>query len=200
MIKELILAQQFCWACIPPPVTLPPPPSPPACPVASQLPTPHNCFQSMASYVVDGCSVPQQLAVATGTNRNNPVGGTVGLYSTAFGVDQGVVPSSAVGSISGLPCNQHDRCYKTCGMPRSVCDGNFGEGMRQVCGAAYPKPTPFYCPWRQGPYNDPVRCPKYDLEAVQCQTVSALMVTTVTFIGNSSYEQNQDRHCNCCNT
>jgi len=197
MIKELIVAQQFCWVCLPPPLSLLPPP-PPSCPSASQLPSTHNCRQNGMAYVVDGCSIPEQLATMTGRSRNDPVSGTVGLYSTEFGVDQGTIPAAAVGTISGLPCNQHDRCYKSCGMPRWACDGNFGEGMRQVCSTAYPKPTAFYCPHRKGSGGDPFRCPRYDLEALRCQTVSGLMVSTVALVGNSAYAENQNRHCNCC--
>lgn len=197
MIKELIIAQQYCWTCVPPP-SLPPPPPPPACRTASQVSNPSACRQNGAAYIVDGCSIPQQIAnaVANG-NRNDPVRGTVNFGSTAFGVEQGTISALQVARISLLPCNQHDRCYKTCGMTQSICDQGLRAGLDGVCARAYPNVMD--CPNFMPPLNDPVRCATYALEAAKCAGTAILMEGSVALAGAPAFWSNQDRHCDCCN-
>lgn len=191
MIKELIFAQQFCVACVPP--WWVPPHQPPICYPPSEATVP--CRQSTAAYIVDGCSIPQQLETLTPSgNRNDPVGGRAGLRPTTFGVEQGVVPIAS--AISTLPCNQHDKCYKTCQSGQSVCDTRFGAELSSVCNSAYPSIT--LCPWQFPPLNLPAKCPQYLLEAAICGPIANRMRDAVRQFGEGAYRENQERHCACC--
>ena len=197
MLKELIIAQQFCYTCLPPPWLYPPPPPPgPSCPRPSQVSNPSLCRQSMADYVVDGCSIPEQIVEVFG-NRNNPVNGLVGFTSTAFGAEQGTLHWTEVGQISSLPCNRHDRCYKSCGSSRASCDQNFGTDLRAVCARAYPNVVD--CPRFLPPFNTPTRCAQYRFESIKCSTISTAMTAAVAVAGNAAFNENQERHCDCCN-
>jgi hypothetical protein len=196
MIKELIIAQQICYVCIPPPQ--PPGPEPPPCPRWSQVSNPAACRQNGVSFIVDGCSIPAQIANAlAGGNRNNPVRGTVNFGSTAFGVEQGSILPAFVHTISQLPCNQHDKCYKTCGMTQGICDLGFGQGLNAVCTQAYPNVLD--CQNFMPPLNSPIRCALYATEAAKCAFIAGTMAGAVALAGRSAYRENQDRHCNCCN-
>lgn len=195
MIKELILAQQICYVCLPPPD--PPWLPTPGCPLASQVSNPSRCAQNGAPYIVDGCSIPQQIAdVLAGGDRNNPVRGAVNFGSTAFGVEQWSIPATLAHHISQLPCNQHDKCYKTCGMTQSICDLGFGQSLNGVCARAYP--SVLDCPNFMPPLNSPLRCALYAAEAAKCVFIAGSMGGAVALAGRSAYRQNQDRHCNCC--
>lgn len=197
MLKELIIAQ-FCYTCTPPPwlTPPPPPPPPPACPTVSQVTNPALCRQARVSYVVDGCSIPEQVATVLG-DRNNPVNGLVGFTSTAFGVEQGTVHWLLVSNISSLPCNRHDRCYKTCGSSQASCDQSFGSDLRGVCARAYPNVVD--CPRFLPPFNAPARCAQYQLESVRCSTIATAMTAAVALAGQPAFRANQERHCDCCN-
>ncbi len=194
MIKELILLQQFCPICVSPP-QWPPPIENPQCRPVSQVPAPHLCRQNNAAYFVDGCSIPQQIQAGLGLDRNNPVGGRAGLVPTTFGVDQAWVSTPA--AIAGLPCNQHDKCYKTCNAGKEACDARFDTDLMRVCGTAYPHQ--FICPWQFPPNVQPGKCPAYFLERPWCATVSDLMVAAVRGFAGDAYTANQNRHCECCN-
>ncbi len=45
------------------------------------------------------------------------------------------------------PCDNHDRCYGTCGAPKADCDFNFFTSMASVCDGQFPGPSPAnaYC-------------------------------------------------------
>ncbi len=195
MIKELILLQQICPICVSPP-TWPPPVENPQCGPVSQVPAPWLCRQNNAPYFVDGCSIPQQITNALfGGNRNNPVGGTAGLIPTTFGKDQGWVSNAA--TISALPCNQHDKCYKTCNSGKAVCDEAFRVNLTGVCISAYPHAS--ICPWNFPPRLQPAKCPVYFAEEALCRLIKDGMAGAVDIAGGQAYTSNQNRHCECCN-
>lgn len=195
MIKELILLQQFCPICVSPPYW-PPPIENPQCGPVSQVPAPWLCRQNNAPYFVDGCSIPQQIVdLIFSGDRNNPVGGRAGFIPTTFGVNQGWVSNAA--TISGLPCNRHDKCYKTCNSPREVCDATFQMDLTGVCSSAYP--TSSICPWAFPPHVQPGKCPVYFIEEAKCRATKEAMAAAVRLRGGEHYTHNQNRHCECCN-
>lgn len=67
-------------------------------------------------------------------------------------------------------CNEHDRCYETCGMKRLICDTTFLHCMIEAC--------------RQ-------------LSNInRCQTDGRILFWFVFFAGQSAYEQSQkDNQC-----
>ena len=144
---------------------------------------------------MDGCSIPEQIVQVFG-DRNNPVNGIVGFTSTAFGVEQGVLPATSVNLISSLPCNRHDRCYKSCGSSRASCDQNFSSDLHGVCARAYPNVID--CPRFLPPFNAPARCAQYRLESIKCTSIAGAMTAAVAVGGHEAFIENQERHCDCC--
>lgn len=77
-----------------------------------------------------------------------------------------------------LPCNHHDFCYQTCGVTRAECDEAFYDDMIRVC--------------NNMTVGEKLVC--YD----NCVNRAAQYYDGVLAAGGSSYENGQNRACQCC--
>jgi RHS repeat-associated protein len=70
--------------------------------------------------------------------RNNPLKyiDPKGL-SCGSGWNECLVPDSPWGYVFSGACEDHDKCYGTCGMQKHVCDANFYADMAAICRGIY---------------------------------------------------------------
>ena len=79
------------------------------------------CAGGSWRFEYDGCSLPGVVTSTLGiADKDNPAGGA----DTRFGTP---------GRYGGRPCDNHDRCYQTCGSSRAVCDARMLGEMLSVC-------------------------------------------------------------------
>jgi hypothetical protein len=93
----------------------------------------------------------------------------------------GWVPDS-FGDASFTPaCNEHDRCYSTCGADKDDCDEALKNDMSKECERAYP-----------GFWNLSAR--------LQCKAVAHAYEIALELAGGGPFEEAQDAHCfwECC--
>ncbi len=144
----------------------------------------YNYKQSRRCIVnADGCSAP------LGPIKDNPTGGTLGLRSTAFGIDEDPNTPEGQFTVFGqprpitLPCNRHDECYhQWCPrepslteayLEKQACNDRFYQDMKSVCQKAYPETT---CPAsRIGLLN----CPQWRAEKSSCYAWSRIYADAV---------------------
>ena len=79
------------------------------------------CAGGSWRFEYDGCSLPGWVTSRLGiADKDNPAGAS----DTRFGTP---------GRYGGRPCDNHDRCYQTCGSSRAVCDAGMLGEMLSVC-------------------------------------------------------------------
>lgn len=87
------------------------------------------CRSGSWEYEYDGCSLPPPVSRALGiADKDNPAGGR----DTHFGTR---------GRYGGRPCDDHDRCYQTCGADQAICDMAMLMRMNAVCAASSEPPA-----------------------------------------------------------
>ena len=82
-------------------------------------------------------------------------------------------------------CNNHDICYDTCHntllFDKSLCDGNFGDDMTDVCRNTFSSATDIASGYLQ-----------------QCLGLAVTYQTAVFYAGYGPYTDAQKKACNCC--
>lgn len=76
-------------------------------------------------------------------------------------------------------CDNHDRCYTTCGSSRSACDDAFGHDMYRICRDTFP--------WWMVHLR------------IICFADAELMELAVESCGSGPYKDAQVAFCRCCN-
>jgi RHS repeat-associated protein len=92
--------------------------------------------------------------------------GDAGFFNKRWGAD-----------FSG-PCANHDKCYSTCGVPKSTCDNNFLSQMQAVCSGKGRKSFAFM---------------KYS-----CLKRAETYYALVAQYGDTAYRQGQATACAAC--
>lgn len=119
-----------------------------------------------------------------GPRRNYPGRTPDGCSIPRFMVNRmgGGTKNCVFGSANFLDiCNAHDKCYDTCFKKKAECDDEFLESLLQQC---------IYANNATGP-----QCEGFDI--VKCYAVANVMVNFVKKHGNNSYEDGQNRACEC---
>lgn len=162
-----------------------------------------SCGQADRAHDVDGCSIPyvvtNTLLATWGGTRNDPLAGDKGRQSTRFGSVQGMVTAQQV---NGLPCNQHDLCYQTCGSSRSTCDNELESDAVSVCNSAYPESSCPFLVFRPGELPDLnayADCIEWSIEKSNCPRVAAAVGDGVRVGGSPAYSTRQSQYCSCSN-
>jgi hypothetical protein len=93
------------------------------------------------------------------------------------GVGGYVVPDQWDDYVLTPACDNHDRCYGTCGSSKDTCDMNFLNDMRNICQADF------------GPWNPN----RYD-----CYSASWIYYQAVHQFGGGPYADGQVEGCDCC--
>lgn len=98
-----------------------------------------------------------------------------------FDLGQYLVPDSAIGDwdLFNSACNEHDRCYGTCGSDKESCDTKMKEAMLSACDKAFSWWNPF---------------------KFVCVIQSHTYEIAVSNFGDGAYESAQDEFCEwkCC--
>ncbi|MDP0490673.1 MAG: RHS repeat-associated core domain-containing protein [Verrucomicrobiota bacterium JB023] len=97
------------------------------------------------------------------------------------GAEGGISFSDNPGRANFKPCcNEHDKCYATCGADKDKCDQDFRKCMRKACATVYER------------WNIPGRA--------ACYIVAHSYYVAVKNGGGGAYERAQDKHCKweCC--
>ncbi|MFH1323369.1 MAG: hypothetical protein ABIH80_06030, partial [Methanobacteriota archaeon] len=84
------------------------------------------CSKTNWEYKCDGCSLPNFIVNIIGIDKDNPAGGS----DTQFGTNNGGGPCRDGDTRA---CDNHDRCYQTCGSNRLRCDTNMLSDMMNTC-------------------------------------------------------------------
>lgn len=85
------------------------------------------CSRGRWTYECDGCSLPGWVTGLLGIrNKDNPAGGR----DTWFGTNRRGAPCRRG---DRRACDNHDRCYQTCGSSRAACDLNMYRDMMATC-------------------------------------------------------------------
>jgi hypothetical protein len=120
------------------------------------------------------CPVHAQLSGFTPiVNGCGPQGGWVAEHLTRF------IPDS-VGAVDfKRACDNHDRCYQTCGVPKAQCDINFYNEAKASCDSMFASPAE--------------AAAKYF-----CEGAAAHYLTAVYSLGACGYASGQQAGCFCC--
>jgi len=92
------------------------------------------------------------------------------------------VPDSFLGEVDFTPaCNEHDRCYSTCGADKDDCDEALKNDMVKECEKIFP-----------GWYNFDKR--------FSCKVLAHTSEIALELAGGGAFEEAQDAHCfwECC--
>ncbi len=115
-----------------------------------------NCFDILGCFEIDGCSAPLP-------RRND-----YRIDKALFGEEESCCQQSV-----DKPCNNHDRCYQTCGSDQESCDHKL--------------------------YNDMVKsCKKYVFLTIiqaDCQNKAALYLVGVRTFGSKAFNDRQNEMC-----
>ena len=100
------------------------------------------------------------------------------------GTDGGFpVPDSYFGLVNFTPCcNDHDRCYGTCGSNRADCDSELSDCMKNACDNYFTLPITWH-------------------ERAACRVTASVYWGTLRVLGGEAYESAQDEACDeneCC--
>ncbi len=134
-------------------------------PLPRGAPIQRKCAEGGWVTEYDGCSIPGGLEWLLSIDGNNPAGGRDTQFS-----DYPAVPASP-----RRPCDLHDACYQTCGMPKSVCDQLFFDLMLGTC--------------RGSTQNDDVR--------KRCRDWARAYFEGVSNLGHLAYAGDQLKVCSC---
>lgn len=140
---------------------------------ASRATIQRECVDGEWRFECDGCSVPEEHQDKV-ADKDNPTGHP----DTVFGNES---PDGRCRPAYTAPCDEHDRCYQTCGADKDECDREFRDAMQAVCEAAG-NPEGSESIWGWNP---------------NCSSYARIYYEAVKRYGGDAFEERQRQACAC---
>lgn len=129
---------------------------------------------------------PYLYVGATPLSHTDPLGlqsrgGQEDLKTSSCGAEGGLrFPNAGVGYSFEQACQNHDRCYATCGTPKAQCELEFFSDMSRECTRI---------PWFLAIFGNAGR---------SCQNMARMYGGAVTLGGHEAYNEAQRKACSSC--